>query len=78
MASEEQVCVIYAGVKGFLDNIKTSEISKFESGYIKFLRANHSKLLGDIRSTGKLSPEQDAQLASILRAYIPTAGLIAK
>ena len=78
MASEEQVCVIYAGVKGFLDNIKTSEISKFESGYIKFLRTNHSKLLGDIRTTGKLTPEQDAQLASILRAYIPTAGLLTK
>jgi len=30
MSAEEQVCVVYAGVRGFLDKMVTSEISKFE------------------------------------------------
>ncbi len=30
MSSEDQVCVIYAGVNGYLDKMETSEINKFE------------------------------------------------
>ena len=30
MPAEEQVCVLYAGVKGYLDNIRTSDIGAFE------------------------------------------------
>lgn len=29
MAAEEQVCVVFAGVRGYLDKMVTSEISKF-------------------------------------------------
>jgi F-type H+-transporting ATPase subunit alpha len=78
MASEEQVCVIYAGVRGFLDNVQTSEISKFETKFVAFLRANNSQLLTDIRTTGKLSNEQDAQLGAILTSFIPNGGFAMK
>ena len=30
MVAEEQVCVLYAGVRGYLDKIQTSDIGKFE------------------------------------------------
>merc|ERR1712199_64625 len=34
MPSEEQVCVLYAGVRGYLDKVPTNEIAKFEQLYL--------------------------------------------
>eukprot|EP01015_Nassula_variabilis_P002192 TRINITY_DN1119_c0_g1_i2.p1 TRINITY_DN1119_c0_g1~~TRINITY_DN1119_c0_g1_i2.p1 ORF type:complete len:582 (+),score=194.51 TRINITY_DN1119_c0_g1_i2:2-1747(+) len=39
MPVEEQVCVIYAGVRGFLDKMVTSEIPKFEKRFLDLLRS---------------------------------------
>ena len=41
MPAEEQVCVLYAGVKGYLDKIPTGDIAKFEAGYLKHLKSKH-------------------------------------
>ena len=30
MPAEEQVCVLYAGVRGYLDKVQTVDIGKFE------------------------------------------------
>ena len=54
MVAEEQVCVIFAGVRGYLDKMVTSEISKFESKFVQHLRNSHSALLAKIRKEGKL------------------------
>jgi F-type H+-transporting ATPase subunit alpha len=78
MAAEEQVCVVYAGVRGFLDKVLTSEISKFEQKFLLHLRTNHVKLLDTIRTTGDLSKQTDAELKSIIETFIPEAGLVMK
>ena len=54
MVAEEQVCVIFAGVRGYLDKMVTSEISKFESKFVSHLRASHTALLAKIKKEGKL------------------------
>jgi len=54
MVAEEQVCVIFAGVRGYLDKMVTSEISKFEAKFLAHLRGSHSALLQKIRKEGKL------------------------
>merc|ERR1712021_87823 len=38
MPAEEQVCVLFAGVRGYLDKIQTSDIGKFEQLYLDHLR----------------------------------------
>lgn len=55
MPAEEQVCVIYAGVRGFLDKMVTSEIPKFEQKFLEYIKANHSKVLDDIRKYPRFS-----------------------
>lgn len=55
MTAEDQVCVVYAGVRGFLDKMVTSEIPKFEAMFLQFLKSNHPKLLQTISKTGDLS-----------------------
>ena len=40
--------MVYAGVRGFLDNVQTSEIPKFEEKFLTFLKENHPKVIDDI------------------------------
>jgi len=78
MAIEEQVCVVYAGVRGFLDKMQTSEISKFEQNFLAHLRNNHPAIVARIRDTGALSPADDKELKNIIEAFIPESGCAMK
>jgi len=69
------VCVLYAGVRGFLDKMMTSEIGKFERLYLEHLKTKHSGLLSTIRTEKQLSEKTNAELKSILEEFIATAGL---
>jgi F0F1-type ATP synthase alpha subunit len=48
--AEEQVCILYAGVKGFLDKVQTSEISKFEKLFMEHLKTKHPNIIGSINA----------------------------
>jgi len=78
MAAEEQVCVIFAGVRGYLDKMQTSEISKFEQKFLVHLKSNYPKLLEKIRLSGKLDPSDETELSSILETFIPESGCAMK
>ncbi|MDA8282103.1 MAG: F0F1 ATP synthase subunit alpha [Actinomycetota bacterium] len=56
---EEQVIVIFAGSRGYVDSVPVAEVQRYESELREHFRANHADLLDTIRSTGKL-PEGDA------------------
>jgi proton translocating ATP synthase F1 alpha subunit len=75
LPAEEQVCILYAGVRGFLDKILTSEIAKFEELYLAHLKSKYPNVIAEIKSTGVLSKENDAQLKSILEEFMPNSGL---
>lgn len=78
MVAEEQVCVIFAGVRGYLDKMVTAEISKFEAKFIDFMRNNHSALLAKIKKEGKLDQSDETELSNILDTFIPECGLAMK
>jgi F-type H+-transporting ATPase subunit alpha len=75
MPAEEQVCVLYAGVKGYLDKINTADIGKFESMYLDTIHSKHAHVLETIRNEGQLTPQTDGQIKAILEEFIPTCGL---
>jgi F-type H+-transporting ATPase subunit alpha len=58
MPVEEQVVSIFAGTKGFLDDIPTSDVGRFEAELLEEFRSRHSDLLEEIRESGKL-PDED-------------------
>uniref|UniRef100_A0A8C0NEX0 ATP synthase subunit alpha n=1 Tax=Canis lupus familiaris TaxID=9615 RepID=A0A8C0NEX0_CANLF len=47
MAIEEQVAVIYAGVRGYLDKLEPSKITKFEHAFLAHVISQHQALLGN-------------------------------
>ncbi len=72
MLVEEQVVVIFAGVKGYLDKIEISEIQKFEFGLLETLRGSGKEILIKIRDEKTISDSTEKQLHSILETYIKT------
>ena len=54
MPVEEQVIAIYAGTKGWLDEIPVEDVRRFESELLTNFRAQHSDLLYNIRVAGVL------------------------
>jgi len=66
---EEQVCVIYAGTRGYLDGIDVKSVGRFEKELLADLHSNHSKLLSDIATGKKLTDEIEAHLKSALDSF---------
>jgi len=66
MEVEEQVAVIFAGVKGYLDNIPTSKIGEFEKALLQKLNSKGSKVLDSIRKDKSISDDTDKALKDVL------------
>lgn len=73
--AEEQVCILYAGVRGFLDKLQTSEIAKFEELYLALIRSKAAHIFTTIRTEGQLSKKTDAELKALLEEFMPNSGL---
>jgi F-type H+-transporting ATPase subunit alpha len=68
LAIEEQVAVIYAGVKGYLDDIKVEDVSRYEQDLLSALRGKGAAILAAIRTDKQIKPETEAQLKALLVA----------
>jgi len=75
MAPEEQVVSVFAGVRGHLDRMVTSEIPKFEVLFLEALRNKHRNILDSIKKEGQLSKTVEKDLTAILEEFIPNCGL---
>jgi F-type H+-transporting ATPase subunit alpha len=64
MPVEEQIFVIFAGVRGYVDDIAVADVRRFEAALRSQLRASHADLLERIRTTGTL-PDEKAMVAAI-------------
>src|SRR5579864_527052 len=51
---EEQVVALYAGVNGFLDDIATEDVPRFQEEIREYVRAEHADIYKTIRETGDL------------------------
>merc|ERR1712210_420020 len=70
MPIEDQVAVIYCGVRGFLDKIDPAKITEFEKQFLAHIKGTHQGLLDQIRTDGTLSADSDAKLNEIVKAFI--------
>ena len=66
MDVEEQVAVIFAGVKGYLDQIPTQKIGEFEQSLIQKLNAKGSNILESIRKDKSISDDIEKALKDTL------------
>ena len=66
MDVEEQVAVIFAGVKGYLDQIPTQKIGEFEQSLIQKLNTKGSNILESIRKDKSISDDTEKALKDTL------------
>ncbi|RLL86930.1 ATP F0F1 synthase subunit alpha [Mesotoga sp. H07pep.5.4] len=62
MPVEEQVVVLYAGTKGYLDEMENSKISAFETSLLKTLRSSYSDVLNSIKEKKVIEHEIETRL----------------
>jgi len=63
---EEQVVSIFAGVKGFLDDIQNSKIKDFEDQLLSAIKSQSPDILKNIVSSGKLDETNEKKLKDFI------------
>jgi F-type H+-transporting ATPase subunit alpha len=69
---EEQVVVIFAGTRGYIDTVGVSDVGRFEAAMLSELRASQPGLLEAIRTQQEISPEVEKGLSEFLDAFVKT------
>jgi len=72
MPVEEQVVSLYAGTRGFMDDLPVEAVRKFEDGLLDYMRNQRSDILNEIKETQDLSPELDKKLAAAIEEFKKT------
>jgi F-type H+-transporting ATPase subunit alpha len=62
-----QIVSMYAGTKGYMDNLKVSAIGAFEPHMHRFVETEGADLLETIASTGKLDDEIGDKLGALIQ-----------
>jgi F-type H+-transporting ATPase subunit alpha len=66
---EKQVIMIYAGVKGMLDNIPAESVTRFEQEFYPFIEAKYSNILESIRASKKLESDTEEELRKAIEDF---------
>jgi len=66
---EKQVVIIYAGTRGYLDDISPKSIRKFEDELYPFIETKYPQIFESIRTKKKLDDETEAQLKKALEEF---------
>jgi len=72
MAIEDQVAIIYCGVRGFLDKVDPTKITDFEKRFTEHIRATQRPLLDQIAKDGHLSEASDKALNKVVTDFMAT------
>ena len=67
---EEQVVVIFAGTRGYLDKIELPQIGKFETQMLGELRSGDTGILASIRDDREIKKDVEAKLGSFLDGLV--------
>jgi F-type H+-transporting ATPase subunit alpha len=63
---EEQIVSIFAGTRGFLDDLAIDRVPDFEDELLKHMRNEHPEILDEIRESGALSDELVTRLERVI------------
>ena len=69
LTMEEQVFVIYAGTKGYLDSVPVNEVDAYEARLLEDVRANGKDILETIRDQQKLDEKLEDKMKKFLEKF---------
>jgi len=66
---QEQVVVLYAGTRGYLDDVPVEAISKFEREFLEFMRNSKADILNAIKESNDLDEATEEKLKAALEEF---------
>jgi len=69
---EEQVAVIFTGVRGYLDKVDVNQVTRFEAQYLSEIRSKGGDILKAIRESAELSDETEKKLETFCEDFVRT------
>ncbi|EAJ8897015.1 F0F1 ATP synthase subunit alpha [Campylobacter upsaliensis] len=69
LSVEKQVVLIFAGTRGFLDDVAVSKIREFEDGIYPFIEAKYPDLFEQIRTKKALDKDLEDKLAKAIEDF---------
>lgn len=66
---ESQVMVIYAGTRGFCDNIPVDKMKAWEAAFIRYMESSYPDVGKDIAEKKQIAPENEARLKEAIQAF---------
>jgi F-type H+-transporting ATPase subunit alpha len=66
---EQQVAILFAGTKGFLDEFPLNVLAKYEAGLYRFIESRYPQIFSGIAKEKKISDEMDQLLKKALTEY---------
>jgi proton translocating ATP synthase F1 alpha subunit len=69
LSIEDQIIIIFIGVKGFLDKIEINKILVFQKDWLNFIKKNYSEILKEILVKKEFSKELDKKLYILAKNF---------
>jgi F-type H+-transporting ATPase subunit alpha len=69
MTFPEQIVSLYAGTRGFMDDVPVEAVRKFEDELIEFVRNAKADILEDIQTKGKIDDSVEGKLKAALDEF---------
>ncbi len=66
---EEQVMIIYAGTKGYMDRVPVARVREYEKAFLNFMRTMHPEVGADIAARKVITPETEEALKAALEEF---------
>jgi len=72
MSMEHQVIVIFAGTRGYADDVPLDRMAEWEQALLRHMDTVHSDLVKAIATEKKISPELEAKLEEAIQGFMTT------
>ncbi len=66
---EKQVTLLYAGTKGYLDQLPVDVLAKYEAGMYSFIEDRYAQIFSELKEKEEISDDLDKVMAEALTAY---------
>ncbi len=66
---EKQICIIYAGTKGYLSDVAVLDVVRYEAELHSFIEQKYSKILEDIKTNKKINDDTESSLKAALEEF---------
>jgi len=65
----EQVVVVYAGTRGFLDKLAITDIDEFQVGLVSHVKSSAPEILSELTAKGAIDDALDAKMKSVVGGF---------